>query len=129
METLSPSLSYPALFPLSRLRERAGVRAILWKRFARLPSPYPLPQAGEGKEESARGDVLFATDVRHRQPRFLQHRERLIDHVRIAAKIRDVMRSIRRELAKRDVHAPVAIVRARHCARHAAEACVEGETR
>ena len=36
-------------FPLSRFRERAGVRAILWKRFARLPSPYPLPQAGEGK--------------------------------------------------------------------------------
>src|SRR6185369_16115059 len=27
-----------------------GVRAISWKRFTRVPSPCPLPQAGEGKE-------------------------------------------------------------------------------
>src|SRR5690242_21229249 len=37
------------MFPLSRLRERAGVRAIASKRFASVPSPSPLPQAGEGK--------------------------------------------------------------------------------
>ena len=53
------------LFPLSRLRERAGVRARLWKRIAGLPSPYPLPQAGEGKSASAarfNGDGLRIHD-------------------------------------------------------------------
>src|SRR4051794_26729440 len=45
------------MFPISRLRERAGVRARWWKRFARLPSPYPLSRAGEGK--SARSGLAL----------------------------------------------------------------------
>ena len=55
-----PPISRCLHFPLSRSRERAGVRAFGvgrftlkgrgWKGRTTLPSPCPLPQAGEGKE-------------------------------------------------------------------------------
>ena len=53
-----------ALYPLSRLRERVRVRARWFasrsSERSRLPSPRPLPQAGEGKATLQRRDQTIA---------------------------------------------------------------------
>ncbi len=61
-------------FPLSRLRERVGVRAFgvkrvgclcaRWKREPRAPSPCPLPQAGEGKAVACAARASLARESR-----------------------------------------------------------------
>src|SRR5580698_11155886 len=78
---------------------------------------------------STRGNVFLATDLRHRQARFLQRIERRIHHVGIAAEVRDIAFRGRRQLSQHVLHMAWAIAGTRHGARLAAQAAMEGESR